>query len=93
MENPEPGNKLIKKDNPEMSDEQIKYGLQKLQEYGVILSGDAQKLGIGAMSQERWQSFFAKMVKVGVFKPNVKYQDAFTLKFVNKGEAAYKRFV
>jgi NitT/TauT family transport system substrate-binding protein len=93
LENPEPGNKLIKKDNPEMSDEQIKYGLQKLQEYGVIVSGDAEKLGIGAMSEERWQSFFAKMVKVGVFKPNVKYQDAFTLKFVNKGVAAYKKSV
>jgi NitT/TauT family transport system substrate-binding protein len=85
LQNPEPGNQLIKKDNPEMSDEQIAYGLQKLKEYGVIVSGDAEKQGIGVMTLERWQSFFDKMVKAGVYAPSVKYQDAFTLQFVNKG--------
>ncbi len=85
LQNPAPGNQLIKKDNPEMSDEQIAYGLQKLKEYGVIVSGDAEKLGIGAMTLERWQSFFEKMVKAGVYAANIKYEDAFTLKFVNKG--------
>jgi NitT/TauT family transport system substrate-binding protein len=84
LKNPEPGNQLIKKDNPEMSDEQIAYGLQKLKEYGVILSGDAETLGIGVMTAQKWQSFFDKMVKVGVYKSDVKYQDAFTLQFVNK---------
>ncbi len=89
LQNPEPGNKLIKKDNPEMTDEQIKYGLQKLKEYGVIVSGDAEKLGIGAMTAERWQSFFDKMVKAGVFKPNTNYKEAFTLQFVNKNVQAF----
>ncbi|MBD2502628.1 hypothetical protein [Anabaena azotica] len=31
LENPQPGNQLIKQDNPEMTDEQLAYGLQKLQ--------------------------------------------------------------
>ncbi|WP_267901079.1 hypothetical protein [Dulcicalothrix desertica] len=40
------------------------------------------------MTTERWQSFFNKMVKARVFKPNTNYKDAFTLQFVNKGKQA-----
>jgi NitT/TauT family transport system substrate-binding protein len=58
LENPQPGNQLIKKDNPEMTDEQLAYGLAKLKEYGIIVSGTAEKQGIGSMSQERWRSLF-----------------------------------
>lgn len=90
LENPAPGNELIKKDNPQMTDDQIAFGLAELKKYGIVLSGDAEKLGIGAMTQERWKSFFDEMGKAGVFKPDTKYQEAFTLKFVNKGAQAYK---
>lgn len=90
LKNPAPGNELIKKDNPEMTDDQLAYGLQKLQEYGMVISGDAEKLGIGAMTQEHWKSFFDTMTKGGVFKSDTKLENAFTLKFVNKGIAAYK---
>jgi len=48
LENPQPANELIKKDNPEMTDDLIDYGLNKLKEYEVIISGDAKTLGIGA---------------------------------------------
>jgi NitT/TauT family transport system substrate-binding protein len=90
LENPAPGNELIKKDNPEMTDDQLTYGLQKLKEYGIVISGDAQKRGIGAMTEERWKSFFDTMTKGGVFKSETKLQNAFTLQFVNKGAEAYK---
>ena len=90
LDNPAPGNELIKKANPEMTDEQIAYGLQKLKEYGVIISGEADKLGIGAMTEERWKSFFESMANAGLFKPNTNYKEAFTLQFVNKGTQAYK---
>ena len=90
LENPAPGNELIKKDNSEMTDDQLAYGLQKLKEYGIVISGEAEKLGIGAMTEERWKSFFDSMTKGGVFKADTKLQNAFTLKFVNKGAAVYK---
>ena len=90
LENPAPGNELIKKDNPEMTDEQIDYGLQKLKGYGIIISGEVEKQGIGAMTEERWKSFFDNFVKAGIFKPNTNYKDAFTLQFINKGPQAYK---
>lgn len=90
LEDPAPGNALIKKDNPEMKDEQLAYGVQKLKEYGIVISGDAEKLGIGAMSEVRWKSFFDTMAAQGIFKKDTDYKKAFTLKFVNKGTAAYK---
>jgi NitT/TauT family transport system substrate-binding protein len=90
LENPAPGNELIKQANPEMTDELLAYGLQKLKEYGIVISGDAEKQGIGAMTEERWKSLFDTMTKGGVFKSDTKAQNAFTLKFVNKGVEAYK---
>lgn len=91
LENPAPGNELIKKDNPEMTDEQLNYGLESLKKYGIITSGDAQTLGIGAMTDARWKSFFDSMTAQGVFKKDTDYKQAFTLKFVNKGVEAYKK--
>lgn len=90
LENPAPGNELIKKDNPQMTDDQIAFGLENLKKYGIIISGEAEQQGIGAMTEARWKSFFEGMAKAGVFKPDTKYQDAFTLKFVNKGVQAYQ---
>jgi NitT/TauT family transport system substrate-binding protein len=78
-------NELIKKDNPEMTDEQIAFTIAKLKEYGIVDSGEAAKQGIGAMSDARVKDFFDKMVKAGLFKPDLDYRKSYTLKFVNKG--------
>lgn len=91
LENPAPGNELIKKDNPQMTDDQLAYGVAKMKEYGIVVSGDAEKQGIGAMSDQRWKTFFDDMVSSGVFKSGTKYQDGYTLKFVNKGVDYYKK--
>jgi len=78
-------NALIKRDNPEMTDEQIAYSIAKMKEYGIVDSGDTAKLGIGAMTDERMKSFFDKMVKAGLFKADLDYKKSYTLQFVNKG--------
>jgi NitT/TauT family transport system substrate-binding protein len=74
-----------------MTDEQLAYGLQKLQEYGIILAEVAKTQGIGSMSEQKWRSLFESMVKVGLSQPNVNYQDAYTLQFVNKGVEYYRK--
>ncbi|MDY7003431.1 MAG: ABC transporter substrate-binding protein [Cyanobacteriota bacterium] len=89
LENPEPANQLIKKDNPEMTDELLAYSLEKMKEYGIITSGDAATKGIGAMTDERWKSFFDTVVKAGVIKPDTNYKKAFTLQFVNQGAGEF----
>lgn len=83
-------NELIKKDNPEMTDEQLSYSVEKMKEYGIAISGDAETKGIGAMTDERWKSFFDTMASEGVFPKDVDYTKAYTLQFVNKGADAYK---
>src|SRR5712672_4321017 len=64
---PTPGNALIKRDNPEMTDALIAYGVDKMKQYGVIDSGDAQTNGIGAMSEARWRDFFETMARAGLY--------------------------
>jgi NitT/TauT family transport system substrate-binding protein len=89
-DDPTPANELIKQDNPEMTDEQIAYGIEKMKEYGIVISGEAETDGIGAMTDERWQSFFETMAAEGVFNPDTDYTKAYTLEFVNKGVEAYR---
>ena len=79
------GNALIKKFNPEMTDELLKYSVAKMKEHGIVDSGDTLKDGIGAMSDARMASFFDKMVKAGVVKGDLDYRKGYTLRFVNKG--------
>jgi len=80
-----PGNELIKKQNPEMTDALLTYSIAKMKEYGIVDSGDAEKLGIGAMTDTHMKSFFDKMVRAGVIKTGIDYKRAYTLQFVNKG--------
>ncbi len=82
---PKPGNDAIKKQNPEMTDDQLAYSIAKMKEDGIVDSGDTAKLGIGAMTDARWKSFYDKMVKAGVVKAGLDYKRGYTLKFVNKG--------
>ena len=83
-----PGNELIKKQNPEMTDALLSFSIAKMKEFGIVDSGDSIKLGIGAMTDARWKSFFDKMVHAGVVKPGIDVKRAYTLQFVNKGVGA-----
>src|SRR5580700_3610345 len=46
-------NAMIKKLNPEMTDDLLAFSVTKMKEYGIVDSGEALKDGIGAMSDER----------------------------------------
>ena len=81
---PAPANALIKKDNPEMTDALIAYGIAKMKEYGVVDSGDALKDGVGAMTDARWKAFFDLMSQQGLYPKDMDWKKAYTLKFVNK---------
>jgi len=84
-------NALIKKQNPEMTDELLNYSVAAMKEYGIVDSGDTLKSGIGAMTDARMASFFDKMVRAGVVKPGTDYRKSYTLQFVNKGVGADQR--
>ncbi|MBK5653832.1 MULTISPECIES: ABC transporter substrate-binding protein [unclassified Bradyrhizobium] len=78
------GNAMIKKLNPDMTDELLAYSVAAMKEHGIVDSGDAIKNGIGAMTDERMADFFEKMVSAGVVKSNIDYRQGYTLRFVNK---------
>jgi NitT/TauT family transport system substrate-binding protein len=80
---PAPANALIKKDNPEMTDALLAYGREALKRHGVLDSGDAARLGIGAMTEARWADFFATMSGQGLYAKDLDWKRAYTLQFVN----------
>jgi len=78
-------NAMIKRDNPEMTDGLLAYGIAKMKERGVVDGGDARTLGVGVMTDARVKSFFDKMVMAGVVPANLPYQKGYTTRFVGKG--------
>jgi NitT/TauT family transport system substrate-binding protein len=77
-------NRTIKQLNPEMTDHLLAYSIAKMKQYGIVDSGDALTVGIGAMSDARMQSFFEKMVRAGIVKSTLDISKSYTLQFVDK---------
>ena len=77
-------NAAIRKDNPDIRDDQIAYSIAKMKEYGIVDSGDTLTQGIGAMNDARMKSFFDKMVQAKVVKADLDYRKSYDLRFVNK---------
>lgn len=78
-------NALIKRDNPDQTDDRIAYAIKVLNQRGIVMSGDALQGGIGAMSDRRWKDFYDSMVDVDVLPKGLDVRQAYTLDFVNKG--------
>jgi NitT/TauT family transport system substrate-binding protein len=80
---PQPADELMKRDNPEMTDALLAYGRAALKRQGIVASGDATALGIGAMTDARWKDLFTTMAAAGLYPDNLDYRRAYTLQFVN----------
>ncbi|MBI3196062.1 MAG: ABC transporter substrate-binding protein [Rhodospirillales bacterium] len=78
-------NALIKRHNPDQTDDRIAYAIKVLNERGIVLSGEALEGGIGAMSAARWKAFYDQMADVDVLPRGLDVARAYTLEFVNKG--------
>ena len=79
------GNAMIKKFNPEMTDELLAYSVARMKDYGIVDSGDSLHNGIGAINEARMASFFDKMVRAHVVRSDIDYRKSYTLRFINKG--------
>lgn len=76
---------LIRRDNPEMTDELIENEVKVFKSLGIIDSGGALEHGIGAIDMGRVRGFLDKMVKAGLYKPGeVDPAKAVTDRFVNR---------
>ncbi|KWT85694.1 MULTISPECIES: ABC transporter substrate-binding protein [unclassified Variovorax] len=75
---------LIKKINPDISDDYIEKSMPILRAH--IDVGDATAQGIGAISDARMKDFHDKTVAAGLYKPtDFNYAEAYTTQFVNRG--------
>lgn len=79
------GDALILRENPDITEAQLAYSRAKLKDYGIVDSGDTLRFGIGVMTDQRNASFFAAMVRAGLFAPDLDYKRAYTLQFIGKG--------
>jgi NitT/TauT family transport system substrate-binding protein len=78
LANPAPGNALIRKDNPQMTDELLDYGVRKMREYNIVGGGNAMTQGIMTMSDDRWLTTVEFLRVTGMAKANVDYRKAWT---------------
>jgi NitT/TauT family transport system substrate-binding protein len=82
---PAPAFAAILKANPDMTPALMHYGYDQLKARGIVDSGDAKRLGIGAMTDARWQAFFDQMAATGLYDKSMDYKAGYTLQFVDKG--------
>ncbi len=82
LANPAPGNALIKRDNPQMSDELLAYGHRKMKEYAIVDGADTATGGLLTMTEARWQQTLEFLRAAGLSRPNVDYAAAYTLSIV-----------
>jgi NitT/TauT family transport system substrate-binding protein len=81
---PAPANAMIKRDNPDMTDDKIAYSIKVMRDTGVVGGGDAAALGIGALNADRWNGFYKDMVDCGALPAGWDVAKLFTTQFVNK---------
>lgn len=83
--NPQPALTLIKQRDPQMTDGLLAFARDRLISMHIVDDDATQKLGIGAMTDQRWADHIGVLVKEGVFPADTDVKGAYTLQFVDHG--------
>ena len=76
-------NALIKKDNPAMTDDNIANGIRLLNQSGMVAGGDAARLGIGVITDERMRKTYDLLVAMKLLDASkVDLKKTYTTQFV-----------
>jgi NitT/TauT family transport system substrate-binding protein len=65
--------------------EQSNFKLAQMTKFKMVTGGDAETLGVGAMTDERWKAIFDTMSDLGLYPKDLDYKSAYTLRFTNTG--------
>ena len=68
--------------DPPHTEELFHFKMKQIRERGLVDSGDAKTMGLGAMTDARWKEFFDVMSGASVFPRTLDYKAAYTLRFV-----------
>ncbi|HUO23584.1 MAG TPA: ABC transporter substrate-binding protein [Caulobacteraceae bacterium] len=79
---PKPGDALIMKDNPDMTEDVLAQARDKMRTKGLVDGGDAKSLGLGAMTDARWTQTFAFASAAGIYPKTMDYKAGYTLQFL-----------
>ncbi|MFO1271204.1 MAG: ABC transporter substrate-binding protein [Rubrivivax sp.] len=76
-------NAAIRKDNPNMTEDELQNGIRQLVATGMVLGGDAAKLGVGIVTDERMKKTYDMMVQMKLLDPaKVDLKKTYTTEFV-----------
>jgi NitT/TauT family transport system substrate-binding protein len=87
---PGPANRLIKRDNPDMTDAIIAQSIDKMRRYQLVSGGDAPAFGVGGMTDKRWRQFYQAMQSEGLYPKGLDYTKAYDLRFMRQALQNYK---
>jgi NitT/TauT family transport system substrate-binding protein len=72
----------IKRLRPDASDDWLHYAIATMKELKFLNGGDAEKGGIGVMTDARWKDLADFMVSADMLKPTTDWKSAYTTEFV-----------
>jgi len=78
---PTPGNRLIKRDNPDMTDAIIAQSIAAMKQHQLVSGGDTPAFGTGAMTDKRWKQFYDTMASQGLYPKGMDIRKAYDLRF------------
>jgi NitT/TauT family transport system substrate-binding protein len=76
---PAPGDALIRKDNPEMTQDILDQAREKMRTFAIVAAN--KDAPIGQMDDARWADFFTVASGQGVYPKDMDYKRAYTLQF------------
>ncbi len=82
LRDPDPVNRLINRDNPEMDLESLRFAVDAIRP--LCLGGEVTEELIGRMSDERWQTLASQLVDIGLLDSAAESEEAYTLQFLNE---------
>jgi NitT/TauT family transport system substrate-binding protein len=81
---PRPANALIRKDNPNMTDDRIAVAIRLLNEAGMVFGGDAARRGVGVVTDARMQATYDMLVAMKLIDPaKVDLRRTYTTRFID----------
>ena len=76
---------LMRRDNPEMSEDELEASVALMKQQGIVDSGESLTQGIGTMNPARIRDFYDQMVRAGLYQPaEVDLNRVATMRFVNQ---------
>ena len=77
---------MMLRDNPEITASEIDASVELMKRYGIVDSGDALRMGIGAMDRARIRHFYQSMVAAGLYRVgDIDPEAVAAPQFINKG--------